>query len=210
MHARAVCIEDACDLDLAAMHASIVEHQRFCRPLALIITGARPCRTDMAGICLGLRVHLGIAIDFACGRLEDAGRFLPCQLEQVQRPKNAGFHRADRILLIMRRRGRAGEIVDPVERPLDAKWFPYIMFDEAEVWMIQQGADVPHGSSVKIVQADDAVSPPEERVANMRTDEAGAPGNQSTIRTACVDRGLNGHDSPSLSSTAFLGACADA
>ena len=65
VHARAVGVEDARDLDLELVLAMIVEEQRLGAALALVVAGARTDRIDVAPVVLGLRVHRGIAVDLA-------------------------------------------------------------------------------------------------------------------------------------------------
>ena len=71
VHARAVGIEDARDLDLELVLAVIVEEQRLGAALALVIAGARADRVDVPPVVFRLRMHGRVAVDLAGRGLQD-------------------------------------------------------------------------------------------------------------------------------------------
>ncbi len=69
----AVSVEDADDVRVDAELAPVACRQRLAEPLRLIVDRARPGRAAIAAIALRLRMHGGIAVDFA-GRGEEEPR----------------------------------------------------------------------------------------------------------------------------------------
>jgi len=78
VHARAVGVEDASDLDVHAVLAAVVKEQGFGAALALVVAGARADRVDLAPVAFGLRMDFGVAVDLAGGGLKDL--FAPVRL----------------------------------------------------------------------------------------------------------------------------------
>ena len=72
VHARAVGVEDAHDLDVELVLAVVVEEQGFGAALAFVVAAADADGVDVAPVVFGLRMDSGIAIDLAGGGLEDA------------------------------------------------------------------------------------------------------------------------------------------
>ena len=72
MHARAVGIENPCDLDVELVLPVIVEKERLCAALALVVTRPDADRVDVAPVTFRLRMHGRITIHLAGGRLKDA------------------------------------------------------------------------------------------------------------------------------------------
>ena len=73
VHARAVGVEDAGDLDAQAVLAAVVEEQGLGAALAFVVAGAEADGVDVAPVVFGLRVDFGVAVDLAGGGLEDLG-----------------------------------------------------------------------------------------------------------------------------------------
>src|SRR5439155_1114991 len=59
VHARAVRVEDAHDLDAQVVLTAVVEEQRLGAALAFVVAAALADRVDAAPVRLGLWVHLG-------------------------------------------------------------------------------------------------------------------------------------------------------
>ena len=53
------------------MLAPIIEEQRLCASLTLVIAGARSNRIDVAPVILRLRMNVRIAVDLRCRSLKD-------------------------------------------------------------------------------------------------------------------------------------------
>ena len=114
MHARAVGVEDARDLDGQAVLAVVVEEQGLGAALAFVVAGARADGVDVPDIGLRLRVDLWVAIDLAGGGLEDLGLGALGQAEHVDGAVDAGLGGLRRVKLVVNGRCRARQVVDLV------------------------------------------------------------------------------------------------
>ena len=115
MHVGAVGVEDARDLDPQPVLAVIVEEQRLGAALSLVVAGALADRVDAPPVVLGLRMHLGVAVDLAGRRLQDRHAQPLREPEHVDRAVHGGLRRLHGVVLVVDRRRRAGEVVDPVD-----------------------------------------------------------------------------------------------
>src|SRR4051812_10830840 len=154
----------------------IIEEQRLCGPLAFVVAGARPRRVHMAHIALRLRMHFRVAVYFAGGCLQNARALFSGKLEHVVGAKYAGPHRTDRVVLIVRRRSRAGEIEDALHRTGDLERLRDVVLDERKSGMVEKRPDVLDTARVEIVDAGHVVTALHQPIAEMRTDESGAAG----------------------------------
>ena len=118
-HAGPVGVEDAHDANLHAMHALVVKAEGFGHPLALVVAGADAMGVDVAAIALGLGMDLRIAVDL--GRAgEQQPRPNPAgQAQHVVGADEAGLGRFDRVVLVVHRRGGAGQVPDAVHLQAD-------------------------------------------------------------------------------------------
>ena len=151
MHARAVSVEDARDLDLDTMLAVIVEEQRFGTALALVITGARTDGIGVTPVILGLRMYFRVAVDLAGGGLQDARLDALGQAQHVDRAVYAGLGGLHRVELVVDGRSRAGQIEDFVG--LDVKRESDVVAHQLEHRLGEQMGDVVLGAGVEIVDA---------------------------------------------------------
>src|SRR5262249_11925003 len=71
-HARAVGVEDAHEAQVHALRSNEIHCEGFGAALTFVVTRADTDRIDVTPIRLRLRMDLGIAIDFARRRLEEA------------------------------------------------------------------------------------------------------------------------------------------
>ena len=178
VHARAVGVEDARDLDAQLVLAPIVEEQRLGAALAFVVAGARADRIDVAPIVLGLRMDVGVAVDFRGRGLEDLGLHPLGEAQHVDGAVHAGLGRLHRIVLVVDGRSRAGQIVDLVD--LD---------DRAETSRRGGSARNACGRAdarcscraarEKIVDAKDVGALRQQPLAKMRAEKAGAAGDQN-------------------------------
>ena len=112
----------------------VIHEKRFGNPLPLIVTRADADGIDISPIALRLGVNCWIAVNFACRCLEDA-RFHPlCQPQHVNRPQYARLCRFDRVVLVVDRAGRTGEVVDPVD--LDHKRVGDVVADQFKTGVV--------------------------------------------------------------------------
>ena len=99
MHARAVGVEDADDLDVEVVLAVIVEEQGFGAAFALVVAAADADGIDPAPVAFRLRMHFRVAVDLAGGGLQDA-RLQPLgQTQHVDRTVHAGLGGLHRVVL---------------------------------------------------------------------------------------------------------------
>ena len=132
--------------------AVIVEEQRFGAALAFVVAGARADRVDVAPIFLGLRMRHRIAIDLAGRGLQDPA-FQPLgEAEHVDRAVHRCLHRLDRVVLVMDRRSRTGEVVDLVD--LDIEREADVVPQELEARVHVHMVEVALGRRKQIVDAD--------------------------------------------------------
>ena len=158
----------------------IVEEQGLGAPLSLVIAGTRSDRIDPAPIFLGLRVDFGITVDLARRGLQDFRAGALGETEHVDRSVHAGLGRLNRIMLVVDRRGRTGEIVDLVH--LHEERECHVVPLELESGMVQQVRDIGTRSGEQIVHAQDLVPFVDQPFAQMRAQESGASGDQNARR----------------------------
>ncbi len=112
VHAGAVGIEDAGDLDAQVVLTAVVEEQGLGAALAFVIAGAGADGVDVAPILLRLGMDLGVAINLAGGGLQDLGPHPLGQAEHVDGPMHAGLGGLHRVELVVDGGGRAGQVID--------------------------------------------------------------------------------------------------
>ena len=154
--------------------AVVVEEQRLGAALALVVAGARADRVDVAPVVLGLRVDLGVAVDLAGRGLEDLRLGPLGQAQHVDRAVHAGLGGLHRVVLVVDRRGRAGQVVDLVD--LDVEREGDVVAHQLEVRVVQQVDDVVLGAGEEVVDAQHVVAVGQQAVAQVRAEEAGAAG----------------------------------
>ncbi|MPL84430.1 hypothetical protein SDC9_30395 [bioreactor metagenome] len=115
--------------------------------------------------------------------MQDARPLLLGDVEQVQRAENRGLERVQRIGLVFRRRGRAGQVVDPVDRPADGERHDHVMLDPAEPRMADQRADVLEPPGREIVDTDHPVPLIEQPSDQVGADETGPARHQNCPST---------------------------
>ena len=95
-------------------------------------------------------MRLWVTVNFACACLKDLGVVLFCKFKHVDRAEDAGPDGLYRIFLIVDGTCRTSHVVDFVNSKFYR--FFYIVFDQAEVGIIQQIRNVTHVSCVKVVK----------------------------------------------------------
>ena len=156
VHARAVGVEDAHHLDAQLVLAVVVEEQRLGAALAFVVAAADADRVDAAPVGLGLRVHLGVAVDLAGRGLQDLGLHPLGQAQHVDRAVHAGLGGLHRIVLVVDRRGRAGEVEDLVD--LDVEREGHVVAHQLEARVAEQVRDVALGAGEEVVDAQHVVA----------------------------------------------------
>ena len=149
MHVWAVGVEYSHHADIDAILPAIVSGEGFGATLALVVARADADCVHIAPIALDLRMHERIAIHLACGGMKDLRLGLERQVQHVHHAENAGLHRLDRVVLVVDRAGRAGEVVDFVE--LSPERLRHIVQHEREPLVVQQLEDVVLSASKEII-----------------------------------------------------------
>ncbi len=119
-------------------------------------------------------MHRGVAIHLGGRGLENPSPEPLGQHQHVDGAQHVRFDGLDRVVLVMNRRGRAGQIVDLVD--FDEERLGHVVPEDLELLVIEQVLDVLSAAGEEVVQADDMVALCEEPFAEVGADEAGAAG----------------------------------
>mmetsp|Transcript_14859 Transcript_14859/g.34940 ORF Transcript_14859/g.34940 Transcript_14859/m.34940 type:complete len:359 (-) Transcript_14859:274-1350(-) len=156
VHARAKRVEDTRHPHVHPVLLLISVHHGLSHALPLVVARARPNGVHVTPVGLGLGVDLGVAVDLGGGGEEDAGAHALREPQHVQRPLHAGLDRLHGVVLVVRRRGRAREMVDPVH--LHQKRLCDVMDVELEIWVSEPVLYISPRSSEKVVNHDHFMS----------------------------------------------------
>ncbi len=125
-------------------------------------------------------MFLRIAVDFAGGRVQEARAGFSAEIEQVPDAARARGEDIQPARAEVDRRGGAGEVVNDLERPLDAERFDDIVLDEPELWPGLQIVDVGQLSGREVIDADDLVPVVEQAFTQVISDEPGTAGHKQS------------------------------
>ena len=156
-HARAVGVEDANDPRRDVMFAMIRHREGFGETLGFIVATARADGADVAPVILSLRMHERIAVDFGCGRDEEASFLKFCEAKCLVSAERADLHRLDGDLEVIKRAGGRSEMPDVIHRAFEKDELGHVLLDEPEIFVPAEMVDVIHAAGDKIVQPDDLV-----------------------------------------------------
>src|SRR5215211_6411275 len=141
---------------------------------------------------LRLRMDGGITVDLT-GRSQQ--KSCPSRLRQTQRvlrTATADRKRLQRMTEIIRRRGRACQMGDGVDRTRDEDLPRDVAFHEVKVRQMYQFFDVAYRPSGKVVDADHSIAPGEKGFTQVRSQEAGAAGDQYAHNAVPSGKGETG------------------
>ena len=175
-HAGPVAVEDAHDPDVEAVVGVVGHRHRLGESLGLVVDPTWPHRVHVAPVVLGLGMDLGIAVDLAGGRQEEAGRLGPGQAEAVVGPEAADLEGLDRHLEVVLGRRRRGEVHDGVDRARHPDVGGDVELDVGEAGGAEEVLDVVHVAGDEVVDGDDLVAAREQTLAQVRPEEAGTAG----------------------------------
>ena len=113
MHSRPIGVENAGHLDVRLL-SIVVEKKRFGTPFALIVAGPRADGIYCTPVSFSLRVFERVPVHFGSGCLEDPDFEPLCEPEHVDGAMDVDLGGLYRIVLIMDRGGRAGQVIDLV------------------------------------------------------------------------------------------------
>ena len=123
-----------------------------------------------------------ITVDLAGRRLEDFAFEALCETQDVDRTMDRGLGGLHRIVLVMNRGCRAGEIVNLICLNIERK--RYIVADEFKVAVVEQMLNVPLRSREEIVEAEDLRPLRQQSLAEMRTQESCSARDEHRFRHA--------------------------
>ena len=144
--------------------------------LALVVATAHTNRIDGAPVPLGLGMNLRIAIHLTGAGQKQPRSHPPRQAQHVVGAKKAGLGRFDRVELIVNRRGRAGQMPDPVDLQLDR--LDDIVTDELEAGMANPARDVGLTPGEVVVHTDHLITGLHQSVDQVRAKETGTAGDE--------------------------------
>ena len=176
LHARPVGVEDPDHLDPELVLAPVVEEQRLCTALALIVAAANPDGIHSSPVFLLLRMNLRIAVNFAGARLQDLRLHALGETQHVDRAVHAGLRGLHRIELVVYRGSGAREVVDVIDLHVERK--RDVVPQKLESRIAQQVPQVALVARVEIIHAEHVVAAPDESFAKMRAQKTCAAGHQ--------------------------------
>ena len=110
-----------------------------------------------------LRMHEWIAINLAGARLQNLRLQTLREAQHIDRAHAAGFRGLDGIVLVVDRRGRAGQIIDLVN--LHIKRIDHIMTHQFEARVGQKMRDVAPAAGVEVIDTQHLMSVCEQPLA---------------------------------------------
>jgi hypothetical protein len=155
----------------------VVEKEGLCTPFPLIIARAKANGIDVAPIFFCLGVDVGIAVDFRGRGLENFTFQSLGKAEEVHRAENAGFEGLNRICLVMRRRGGAGEVVDFVDFYMEGE--TDIVANQLKAACVEKMEHIFPRACKKIVHTENFMPLIEEPFTKMGAEKSGAACNQN-------------------------------
>jgi len=170
VHPGTVGVEDAADLDRNVGLPPVGKEHGLGAALALVVAGADAVGVHVSPVVLSLRMHLGVAVDFARGCLEDAGADALGKPQHVGRPVDAGLDGLHGIVLVVDGGSGAGEVVDLVHLHVERKCD--VVAHELEAPVVQQILDVGPGGGEEVVHAEDFMPLLQKAFAQMGAEEA--------------------------------------
>ena len=110
-------------------------------------------------------MNVWITVDLRGGSLKDTSLNPLGETKAVNGSDHGGLHRLDRIILVVRRRSRAGKVIDTVY--LELEWIDHIMAYEFKAGIPDKMLDIGLAPGKEIVEADDFMPLLDEAVAEM-------------------------------------------
>ncbi len=110
-------------------------------------------------------MHLRVSVNLGSGRLEDAGPNALGQTEHIDDAHDAGLHRLYRVVLVMNRGRRTGEVIDLVY--LKQNRFDNVVPQKFKTPIVQQVRDVLAPAREKVVEADNFIVFREQTLAEV-------------------------------------------
>ena len=166
-HARPIGIKDARDGCFQSVRPVVSYRQRFSEAFAFVVAGAQADRIHIAPVGFRLRMLERIAVALRC-RTDEAPRAVPSRkLQHVPRPNRSGIQRLDGMLQIIDRARERREMKDAIHRTGQVQWFTNVVFDKAEIGVIEQMFDIFGVTGDEIVERDYRVSSFDQPIAKV-------------------------------------------
>ena len=124
-------------------------------------------------------MDMRVAVDLGCRSLQNPDVAAAREIEKVKRAKHTCFQGADRIGLIVGRRGRAREIVDLIDLEIDR--IDDVVLQDLEVWMAGQMRDIPGVARREVVEADHRLTFGKQPFAKMGPKKSRPAGDQNPL-----------------------------
>ncbi len=157
---------------------AVVRHRhRFGVALGLVVDAARADRVHVPPVRLGLRMDLGVAVDLARRREQEACTLPLREAECVMRAVRARLQRVERHPQVVDRAREGGEVVDEVERLVDGDRLDDVVMHEEER-VVPEMCDVLERRGLQVVEAEHAMAALEKRLAKVRAEETDATGDE--------------------------------
>jgi hypothetical protein len=150
-----------------AVDAVVGHGERLGEPLRFVVNSAVPDGVHVPPVRLRLWMNLRVAVNLGRGSLEDAGSRALGQSQTMHRSEKGGLRGFDRIELIVRRGGRAREIVDLIH--LELEGVTHIMPDKLKTGVPDEVLDVAFSAGEKVIEAENFVSFIEKAFAEVGT-----------------------------------------
>ena len=121
-------------------------------------------------------MHLGVAVHLGGAGQQQAGPDAAGQAEHVVGAQEAGFGRLDRVVLVVHRRGGAGQVPDAIH--LQADRFGHIVADQLKAGMADPLGDVGLAAGEVVVEADHLLAGLHQPIHQVGAHETGATGDE--------------------------------
>ena len=177
-HARTVGVEDPHDAALEGVVPVVAHGHRLGEALGLVVDAAGPDRVDVTPVVLLLGVHQGVAVALRGRGQEEARALRVGQTEGFVGPERADLEGLDRVVQVVDRARRRGEVQDGVQAPGHVDELGHVLVDEVELRLGGQVLDVAQRAGDQVVHADHLVAFGQEAIGEVAAEETGAAGDQ--------------------------------
>mmetsp|Transcript_53738 Transcript_53738/g.92436 ORF Transcript_53738/g.92436 Transcript_53738/m.92436 type:complete len:322 (-) Transcript_53738:200-1165(-) len=186
VHARAERVEDARHAHLHLLLRLVRVHHCLRHALAFVVARAWADGVHVAPVRLGLRVHFGVPVDLRGRGEQDARLDALGEAQHVQGALRRRLDGLDRVVLVVRRGGGAGEVVDLVD--LDEDGVHHVPDNHLKRGVADPVLHVFLAPREHVVQHDDLVALHHEAVHEVGPHEAGAPSDEDTLSVPFRER----------------------
>src|SRR4051812_41547810 len=170
-HPRPVRIEDPGDTRVDALLVVVRHRQRLGVALRLVVHAARADGVDVAPVRLRLRRHQRVAVDLARRREQEPRALVLREAERVVSPVRPDLERVQRQAHVVDRARDGRQVVDDVDRLADVDVLDDVVVHERELGPATDVRDVLEAAGLEVVDADDAVVPRQQVIAEMGAEE---------------------------------------